>query len=132
MENSRSKNRKIFAIVTAIWSLLQIIPGFMNFFAASVIERFRDLGYPQHLRILLGFAEIFGVLAIAIPPTPHRLKEAAYVGFFYLYISAFVAHVSAGHPLSLVSQPIIALVLVAVSYFYYHKINVVSIATDRD
>jgi len=89
------KNKIVYWSVTGFWAIAQGIPGAMNFFVPMVAERFRHLGYPQHLRILLGFAEVLGVLAVLLPQVPHRIKEWANAGFLYLYIAAFVAHMVA-------------------------------------
>lgn len=119
------RDSTIYWAITGLWGVIQIVPGFMNFFVPMVAERFRALGYPQHLRIVLGFAEVFGVLALVLPRVPYRFKEAAYAGFLYLYVSAFIAHVAAGDGLGMALQPVLALAMVATSYFYFHRLNVV-------
>ncbi|MEK7432940.1 MAG: DoxX family protein [Cyanobacteriota bacterium] len=113
----------IYWSVTGFFALAQSIPGFMNFFVPSVAERFAHLGYPQHLRIMLGFAEILGALSILLPNVAFRIKEWAYAGFVFLYISAFVAHIVAGDGIGLILQAPITFVVLAISYIYFHKLN---------
>jgi uncharacterized membrane protein YhaH (DUF805 family) len=123
--NVKTRSKAVYWWVTGTWAVLQFIPGVMNFFVPMVAERFRTLGYPQHLRLTLGFAEVFGVLAVVVPQVPFRIKEAASAGFVYLYCAAFIAHVAVGDPLTLTVQPLLALALFATSYVLFHQRHVV-------
>jgi hypothetical protein len=59
------KNDKIMYWLTTIFlGVMQGAAGAMNFFSPVPAERFKMLGYPPHLLIVLGFAEVFGVLAL--------------------------------------------------------------------
>jgi len=46
---------------------------------------------PQHLRIILGIAKLLGAITLVIPGVV-KLKEWAYAGFTFAWISACVAH----------------------------------------
>jgi uncharacterized membrane protein YphA (DoxX/SURF4 family) len=71
----------------------------MSVFAAFVylsggpqaVQRFAHVGYPQHLRIILGIAKLLGAITLVIPGVV-KLKEWAYAGFTFAWISACVAH----------------------------------------
>ena len=52
---------------------------------------FRDVGYPQQLRVLLGIAKLAGAMVLLLPRLP-TLKESAYAGFTLMWIAAVVAH----------------------------------------
>ena len=73
-------------------------------------------GNPQHLRIILGVAKLLGVIALLAPGFP-TIKEWAYAGFTFAWISAHIAHHAAGDPHFTQLMPLILLVLLFVSYF---------------
>lgn len=117
------KDKIIFWSVTGFFALAQGVAGAMNFFAPAAEERFKAIGYPHHLLILLGVLEVVGVLAIVLPQVSFRIKEWAYSGFLFLYIGAFVAHVAVNDSMAMTTQPIISFVVLAISYIYFHKLN---------
>lgn len=123
MQKNMKKDKIIFWSATGFLALAQGAAGVMNFFAPAAEERFRAIGYPHHLLILLGFLEVFGVLALIIPQVSFRIKEWAYAGFLFLYIGALAAHLTVNDTMALTMQPIISFVVLAVSYVYFHKLN---------
>ena len=54
---------------------------------------------------------------------PYKLKLFAYYGFAINFISAFIAHMAVGDPVSNAITPLVILAVLTVSYIYYHKIN---------
>ncbi len=60
---------------------------------AQAVQGFAHVGYPQQLRIILGIAKPLGAIALVVPGLP-KLKEWAYAGFTFAWISAFIAHYS--------------------------------------
>jgi uncharacterized membrane protein YphA (DoxX/SURF4 family) len=82
--------------------------------AAEAVNGFAHVGYPQHLRIMLGIAKISGGLALIAPGFP-KLKEWAYAGFTFTWIAAAVAHYMAKDG-AVSAVPLVFLVLLAVSY----------------
>jgi uncharacterized membrane protein YphA (DoxX/SURF4 family) len=82
----------------------------------QAVQGFAHAGYPQHLRIILGIAKLLGVIALLAPGFP-TLKEWAYAGFTFAWISAHIAHHAAGDPRFNQFMPLILLALLAVSYF---------------
>jgi hypothetical protein len=117
------KDKTIYWSATGFLAAMQGVAGIMNFFAPMAAERFRMLGYPHYLLIFLGFAEVLGVLALLLPQLSFRIKEWAYAGFLFLYLGAFESHVAVGDAISFTIQPVIALIVLAISYYYYHKLN---------
>ena len=82
--------------------------------SAQVVQGFAHLGYPQHLRILLGIAKVLGAIALVVPGFP-KLKEWAYAGFTFAWIAAHVAHhIAKDGPEQY--MPLVLLVLLLVSY----------------
>jgi hypothetical protein len=89
--------------------------GAVSYLSADphALENFRNVGYPQQLRVLLGFAKLGGAVVLLVPRLP-TLKEWAYAGFTFTWIAAFVAHHLAADGTSL--MPVALLALLAVSY----------------
>ena len=81
--------------------------------APEAVENFRNVGYPQQLRVLLGIAKLAGAIVLLLPRLP-TLKEWAYAGFTFTWIAASVAHYLAGDGLFLI--PVALIASLAVSY----------------
>jgi uncharacterized membrane protein YphA (DoxX/SURF4 family) len=78
------------------------------------VQGFAHVGYPQQLRIILGIAKPLGAIALLVPGMA-RLKEWAYAGFTFAWISAFIAHYLAKDgPRALV--PLVLLLFLVISY----------------
>lgn len=81
----------------------------------QAVQGFAHVGYPPHMRILLGIAKLLGAITLVVPGFP-KLKEWAYAGFTITWIAACVAHYTAGDgPVAL--SPLVLLALLFVSYF---------------
>jgi len=105
----------------AYWASTGLLSA-MSLFAAftylsgnpQAVEGFAHVGYPQQLRIILGIAKLLGAITLLVPGLP-RLKEWAYAGFTFAWISAFIAHHLAGDGPKAFT-PLVLLALLAVSY----------------
>ena len=82
----------------------------------QAVQGFAHAGYPQHLRVILGVAKLLGALTLLAPGFP-TLKEWAYAGFTFAWISAHIAHHEAHDPHLTQVLPLILLALMFVSYF---------------
>lgn len=80
----------------------------------QAVAGFAHVGYPQQLRIILGIAKPLGALALVLPGLG-KLKEWAYAGFTFAWISAFVAHYLAGDGPKAFS-PLVLLLILIISY----------------
>lgn len=80
----------------------------------QAVEGFAHAGYPQQLRIILGIAKPLGAIAL-LAPGFSKLKEWAYAGFTFAWISAFVAHYLAKDGAK-TFMPLILLAVLAISY----------------
>ena len=105
----------------AYWVSTAIVSA-MSFFAAfaylsgnpQAVQGFAHVGYPQQLRIILGIMKPLGAIALLIPGFP-KLKEWAYAGFTFAWISAFIAH-SLAKDGGEAFAPLVLLALLVVSY----------------
>lgn len=86
-------------------------------------EGIRHLGYPAYFGVLLVIFKILGSLVLIIPKIPVRIKEWAYAGFAFNFIAACVSHWAIDGLGGQTIFPLIVLVILAVSYIYYHKLN---------
>ena|ERR1700758_2283893 len=105
----------IYWVSTGLVAALGLFAAFSYLSGNSqAVQGFAHVGYPQQLRIILGIAKLLGAIVLVVPGLP-KLKEWAYAGFTFAFISAGVAHYLAKDgPRAL--MPLILLVLLAVSY----------------
>jgi hypothetical protein len=102
-------------VSTAIVAAMMIFTGVLYLSgSAQVVTGFAHVGYPQHLRVILGIAKLCGSMVL-VAPGFRLLKEWAYAGFTFAWVVACIAHASAGDgPKSFV--PLGLLTVLAVSY----------------
>ena len=108
--------RKIaYWLSTALVAVMSVIAAFVYLSGSpQTVQGFAHVGYPQHLRIILGIAKLFGAITLVIPGVV-KLKEWAYAGFTFAWISACVAHYVAKDG-SVAFMPLLLLLLLVVSY----------------
>ena len=76
---------------------------------------FTRSGYPQHLRIVLGFAKPAAAIVLLLPGLP-LLKEWAYAGTMFALVMAFIAAYAIGDGPQVWAMPLGLLGLLVVSY----------------
>jgi putative oxidoreductase len=88
-------------------TLYWVAKGFISFFmlltayfSYTNVEGLRKLGFPDYFRIELVTAKIIGAIVLLLPFTQVRVKEWVYAGFIITMVSALIAHISSGDPLS--------------------------------
>ena len=123
------RERIIYWITTGIVCAVMIF-SIVNF---TFIDRFPfpegafvHLGLPGYFKAELTIAKILGVSALLIPGVPAKIREFAYFGFAITLISASIAHFSSGDArisVLFIIDPLVFLVFLAVSYFYFGKMN---------
>jgi uncharacterized membrane protein YphA (DoxX/SURF4 family) len=108
--------RKVtYWVSTSLVAALSVFAAF-TYLAGSpqAVQGFAHLGYPQQLRVILGIAKLVGAITLVVPGLA-KLKEWAYAGFTFAWISAFVAHYLAKDgPKAF--MPLILLLLLVISY----------------
>ncbi len=108
--------RKVaYWVTTGLLAGLSAFAGFSYLKGSpQAVQGFTHVGYPQHLRIILGIAKLLGAIALVVPGLP-KLKEWAYAGFTFAWISAFVAHYLAKDgPKAF--MPLVLLIFLFISY----------------
>lgn len=113
-------------VTTALIAIMMSFSAFSYLGSNEMQKEFQHLGFPGYFRIELAFAKILGVIILVISAVPGRLKEWAYSGFTIVFISAFIAHLSAGEGIGVAAFPLVILILLSVSYISYHKLRTYS------
>jgi hypothetical protein len=103
-------------ISTALASLALL--GALTYLTGSeqVVSGFAKVGYPQHLRIVLGIVKPIAAIVLLLPGFA-LLKEWAYAGVTFAWVMAFISNYSSGLDVIQWILPLALLVLLAVSYF---------------
>lgn len=122
--NKMKKNKVIFWLATTIIILWEgVMPLSTLFFAPEYVTvGTKPLGYPDYFAYALTIAKALGVLAIALPKTPSRVKEWAYAGLTFNLIFAFISHAAVDQNVGFMLLPLVVLGILAVSYVYNRKI----------
>ncbi|HYG39504.1 MAG TPA: DoxX family protein [Cytophagales bacterium] len=83
----------------------------------------KPLGYPDYFAYALIICKVLGVIAIAFPKTPVKIKEWAYAGLTFNLIFAFISHAYVDKNIGFMLMPLVILGILAVSYVYNNKIQ---------
>lgn len=118
------KNKIIFWVAMTIIVLWEgVMPlGTLLFAPEYANAGTKPLGYPDYFAHALIIAKVLGVLAIAYPKTPGKLKEWAYAGLTFSLIFAFISHACVDQNIGYMLMPLVVLGILAVSYVYDSKI----------
>ena len=117
------KDKIIFWTTTSLIFLFEGVMPALTSHTEMAKEGIRHLGYPEYFGIMLTVFKVLGSLTLIIPQIPTRIKEWAYAGFAIDFIAASVSLIAVDGISGLAFFPIIPLVILIVSYIYYHKIN---------
>lgn len=86
-------------------------------------EGIRQLGYPAYFGTMLMVFKVLGSLALVIPAVPSRVKEWAYAGFGFDFISAFVSLVVVNGFTSAAILPLVFMGVLIISYLSYQTMQ---------
>jgi len=117
------------------WISTAVVAGMMLFSAALYLTQsadlmtgFKTLGLPVYIVMILGTAKLFGGLALLLP-VPSKIKEWAYAGFTFVFIGAIWTHLATQTPFV---APLIFLVVLALSYWFWQKTGASSSLAARE
>ncbi|OXE98928.1 DoxX-like protein [Flavobacterium araucananum] len=117
------KAKIIFWITTIIIFLFEGVMPALTSQTELAKEGIKHLGYPEYFGNALVVFKILGVLALVIPKIPKNIKEWAYAGFGFDFIFATISHFAVDGVNFQSFFPLLFLVILAISYTYYHKIE---------
>ena len=115
------KDKIIYWVSTSIVAGMMLFSAYAYLTADEMKLGFQHLGFSDSFRIELAIAKTLGAIALLLPITPHWGKQFAYFGFLVTFISAAIAHASAGDPANAILMPLVFLAILIVSYLYWHK-----------
>ena len=105
----------IYWVATGLVAAMSLFAAFAYLSGGpEVVQGFAHVGYPQQIRIILGIAKPLGAITLIVPGVV-KLKEWAYAGFTFAWISASIAHYLAGDG-GVAAVPVALLALLAISY----------------
>ncbi|MBN9484783.1 MAG: hypothetical protein BGO70_06315 [Bacteroidetes bacterium 43-93] len=112
------RDKILYWATTSLVSLGFLASGLMYLSQdPELIAKFKSIGYPVYFVMLLGFAKLVGSLILMNPWWP-TLKEWAYAGFTFTLAGAIWTHISTHTP---VTPPLLFLVVLALSYYFYKR-----------
>jgi hypothetical protein len=94
---------------------------FSAYYSWSHAKDLRLLGFPGYFRVELVTAKVIGAILLLFPQVSLRVKEWIYAGFGIAMISALIAHICSGDPLSKILFVSIDFLLIATCIQYLHK-----------
>ena len=117
------KTNIIFWVATTIIFLFEGVMPALTSQSEMAKEGIRHLGYPEYFGPILTVFKVAGALILMIPQVPPRIKEWAYAGFGFDFIFASISHAAVDGFGGDAIAPLAFLVILAVSYVYYHKMQ---------
>ncbi|MGV3539082.1 MAG: DoxX family protein [Rufibacter sp.] len=116
------KTKILYWVFTGIMALMLGFGSVFNVMSSpESVELFNKLGYPLYILPFLGVAKLLGIFAILVPGF-HRVKEWAYAGLIFDLVGAMYSLLSIGEPVSVYLPLLLPILLVALSYYFHHKL----------
>ncbi len=115
------KVKIVFWVTTGLIFLLEGVMPALTSQSEMAIQGITHLGYPLYFVTLLTVFKVLGSIVLIVPKISARVKEWAYAGFGIDFISAFVSIWVVDGFNSTLFIPVIAMVLLVLSYRNYHK-----------
>ncbi len=113
------RNKIIYLVSTGLLTALMLMSAGMYFFNNEMVAAtFTNLGFPTYIIYPLATAKLLGLVAIWTKKHA-TLTEWAYAGFFFNFVLATSAHVSAND--GEYQAAVVAIILVLVSYIFSKK-----------
>jgi hypothetical protein len=106
-------------------SLIFLLDGLMPALTSNTElarEGISHLGYPDYFRVMLTFFKVAGSVILMLPLFKGRIKEWAYAGFTFNFLSAAVSHAVVDGFGGQTFFPLAALGILAVSYYNYQQL----------
>ncbi|GET25077.1 DoxX family protein [Prolixibacter sp. NT017] len=113
----------IYWITTSLIVLFDgVLPAF-TFQTDLAKQGISHLGYPEYFGVMLVCFKVAGAIVLILPAFKERIKEWAYAGFTFDFISAAVSHAVVDGIGGQALFPLVVLAVLALSYFSYHKMQ---------
>ncbi len=113
---------------TGLIFLLEGVMSALTGHSEMSVAGITGLGYPLYFVTIIVAFKVLGSLALIIPQVPPRVKEWAYAGFGFDFICAFISIWVVGGFSGALALPVVALVILVLSYTSYHKLHPVFVS----
>ncbi len=117
------KYKIIFWVSTLLIFVTQGVMELVAYFNGTADDAIVSMGYPLYFVGFIVVAKVLGSIALVVPQIPKGVKEWAYAGFAFDFIAALVSMYFVMGMSGFLALPIIALVILKVSHYSYHKLN---------
>ena len=117
------KAKILFWVTTTLIFLTQGVMEVITGHSDMAVQGVTHLGYPLYFLTILVVFKVIGSLVLIVPQIPARIKEWAYAGFAIDFICAFISIWVVDGLSGMTFIPLVALLILIVSYVNYHKIN---------
>jgi len=110
--------------MTGLFILWVFQPSISSAFSYDYAVDFftKHLKFPEYFLPYTGFTKLLGLVALIIPGYP-KIKEWVYAGFTFDLLAAMYSLIAIQVPVTTLWVQALALVLLAGSYFFFHKIQ---------
>jgi hypothetical protein len=117
------KHKIYFWIFTSLIVVLDGVIPALTSNSELARQGISHLGFPDYFRVMLTIFKVSGALILILPIFQNRIKEWAYAGFTFNFVCAAVSlWIVDGFSVQILF-PLIALLLLALSYYHYHALN---------
>jgi DoxX-like family len=117
------KYKIMFWVSTSLIFITQGVMEVISYLNGAATPGIVSLGYPEYFVGMLVFTKVIGSIALIAPMAPKTLKEWAYAGFTFDFIAAMLSMYFVMGMTGFVLIPLIAIAILAMSYYSYHKLN---------
>lgn len=119
------KQKTIFWIATSIILLWEgVMPLSTLLFAPQYATAgTKPLGYPDYFAFALIICKVLGVIAIALPAIPEKVREWAYAGLTFNLVFAVLSHTIVDGNVGYIALPLVILIILALSYYYHLQLK---------
>ncbi|MGE5456779.1 MAG: DoxX family protein [Methanococcaceae archaeon] len=115
------KKSLIYWTSTGVFSMMMLFAGYNYLTNPQMKAAFQHLGFPDYFRIELAVSKLLGAIVLLIPLRWKGIKYFGYAGFTIVLISAAIAHLSSGDPLSVVIMPVTFFAILVISFVSYNQ-----------
>nr|WP_299383416.1 DoxX family protein [Allomuricauda sp.] len=125
----KNRSKTLYWIFTGLLSASMVTSATRYFLDIGQFQQyFTAFGYNGRIVVPLAIAKLMAITVILINKWP-GLKEWAYAGLFFNFILALEAHIFLGD--SQFFGPIVALVFLGLSYYFYRQLPKTGQSTDQ-
>ncbi len=121
--------KQIYWLSTGAVCLMLAASAATYFFHQNTIDGIRELGFPDFFRVQLGILKVIALIVLLVPIgllpaelNPMQIKEWAYAGVAFFFLTAIVAHTAHGDPVALSLVSVFFLIVLFISNRSMHAL----------